>query len=508
MTVEHHTYHFDAYPMFAFVPMGKKNKRIRTVGQKVQKGMIHRLHEHVKRKIGALTQEEKQKLQTFLEQENEAVLPIPLNKEDELYPHLIKPEQLLWQTFSQMHGLPIHNNSTYQEFYLQLSTEDLDRHLDRVIRDYLFCAELAERSRVEWEDRIVEAYQLHPFIQLAREKENVVKAVERMNHSPLISLLNSPEDLAYWRHRVDIVMRPYREVPDEWLWNEKGVCHHEKEMRFHPSSGDVEFYCETCGYAIYYDIEENHVHFKEEIDMDRAKKRIVTIERQFNEMVDKPPRLVEKMEKVSQAIEAFKPYAPLYAEVLRVQHTLSEEELALFEAPSTVMVYQQLKSVRLPEDRAGSPLIWFSYVLTDTIEPFKPRTVFPDLDESEIAFVRDYLEKVKSISQNVPSNEEEYLNVKQHTMTIGEMKLLLHFIIGHENEPLHVLSKVFTGQATNAIRAQRLHENEVFGLLQNWQEKYVVKGIKYMEKDGLLLKLSKGYGLTEKANRMLGRESE
>ncbi|MGG1687074.1 hypothetical protein [Pseudalkalibacillus sp. NRS-1564] len=138
MTVEHHTYHFDAYPMFAFVPMGKKNKRIRTVGQKVQKGMIHRLHEHVKRKVGALTQEEKQKLQTFLEQENEAVLPIPLNKEDELYPHLIKPKQLLWQTFSPMHGLPIHNNSTYQEFYLQLSTEDLDRHLDRVIRDYLF----------------------------------------------------------------------------------------------------------------------------------------------------------------------------------------------------------------------------------------------------------------------------------------------------------------------------------------------------------------------------------
>ena len=58
MTVEQHTYHFEAYPMFAFVPMGKKNKRIRSVGQRVQKGLLHRLHDHVKRKIDAFIRTE------------------------------------------------------------------------------------------------------------------------------------------------------------------------------------------------------------------------------------------------------------------------------------------------------------------------------------------------------------------------------------------------------------------------------------------------------------------
>ncbi|WP_226654182.1 RQC-minor-2 family DNA-binding protein [Pseudalkalibacillus hwajinpoensis] len=496
MTVEQHTYHFDAYPMFAFVPMGKKNKRIRSVGQKVQKGLLHRLHEHVKRKVDTLTKEERMKLQAFLEHDTEAVLPIPLNKEDELYPHFLRPEQLIWQSFSPMHGIPIRASATYSESYLTLSTDDLDHHLDLVFRDYLFCASLAQRERHEWENRIVKGFQRHPFIQLAKEKKEVVQAVEKMNHSPLISLLNSPEDLSFWRHRVEIVMRPYRAIPNAWLWG--SGCTHEKEMVFHSSTWEIEYFCESCGFAVYYDITKDQVRLKEEVDLARAQKRIATIERQFNEMVEKTPRLVEKIDDVANAMLSFKPFDGLYNEVANLKSRLEAEE-----APPSVTLYEQLRKVRLPEEREGSPLLWFSTVSTDTIEPFKPRTILPLLNEAELTRVRTYLDKLLSLSTRRPGDGDQYVTIKGNVLTYGEMKGVLQFISLNEHTPLHVITKVLTGQATNAIRTQGLHEDENFGLLNSWEEKHVVKAIKLMEKDGFLDKLLKGFMLTEKANSLV-----
>ena len=495
MTMEQHTYHFDTYPLFAFVPMGKKNKRIRSVGQKVQKGLLHRLHEHVKRKVATLKKEELMKLQAFLD-DTEAVLPIPLNKEDELYPYFLKPDQLIWQSFSPMHGIPIYGSSTYSQSYLTLSTEELDHHLDRVIRDYLFCANLALRERHEWEERIFEGFQRHPFVQLAKEKKEVVQAVEKMNHSPLISLLNSPEDLSFWRHRVEIVMRPYRAIPDAWLWG--SGCSHEKEMIFHSSTWEIEYFCETCGFVVYYDITKDQVRLKEVMDLERAQKRIATIERQFNEMVEKTPRLVEKIEEIAHAQLSFKPYEGLYDEVLGIKSRMEAEE-----APPTVTLYERLRLISLPQVREGSPLLWLSKVSTDTIEPFKPRAILPSVNEDSLTNVREFLEHLRSLSNRRPNDEDEFVAIKGNSLTYKEVEELLEFISRHENEPLHVLTKVFTGQATNAIRTQGLHQEEPFGLLNDWEEKHVVKAIKSIEKDGLLSKLSKGYTLTEKANVLL-----
>ncbi len=508
MTVEHHAYHFQAYPLLAFVPVGKKNKRIRTIGQKVQKGMIHRVHEQVKRKVAELTPAEIKKLQLFLQKENEAVLPIPLNKEDELYSQLIKPEMFLWQSFSPMHGLPIHQEFLYNERYLTLSSEGLDNHFDEVIGDYLFCANLAEKSREQWENQIILAFQHHPFIQLARKNKEVVEAVEKMNHSPLISLLNYPEDLSFWRHRVGIVMRPYRSIPNEWLWNEDGVCTHEKNMVLYSSKRQIGYFCEKCRYGIFYNVGEDRVVLQEEVDMERARKRIATIERQFNEMVAQTPLLLEKIEDVSRISAEFKPYEPLFEEVLVQQATVSKDELSSLETPFIIKTYFQLKGVRLPEERTGSPLLWLSNIFTETIEPFKPRTPFPKLNEEVLKRVQIYLEEMKSFLQASTSDRDEYLVVKYHTMTYGDIKSVLRFVAADENSPLHLLTKVFTGKATNALRAQRLHENTAFGLLEDMEEKHVVKVIKRLEKEHLLQKLTKGYGLTEKGRQLAGIENE
>ncbi|TKD67709.1 RQC-minor-2 family DNA-binding protein [Pseudalkalibacillus hwajinpoensis] len=502
MSVEHHAYHFEAYPLFAFVPMGKKNKRVRTLGQKVQKGTIHRIHEQVKRKVAALSSEEIRNLQAFLNKDNEAVLPVPLNREDELFPQLIKPELLLWNSFSSMHGIPIHNDLAYPEHYLQLSSEKLDHHLDQVIQDYLFCAELARKNRSEWEKEIVEAFQLHPFIQLARKKREVVEAVEKMNRSPLISLLHTPEDLSYWRHRVGVVLRAYRSIPSDWLWDDLS-CDHEKDMIFHSSEGQVEYYCEECTYSIYYQVNEKNVYLNEEVDMDQACKRIVTIERQFNEMIDKTPRLLEKIEELANLINQFEPYKSLFDEVFKLEGYLSDQDLASIEQPHLVTTYKQIRHVVLPEKRVGSPLIWLANVSTDTIEPFKPRKSLPELNEIDLEQVRHYLEKLKTFQKNDHSDDDMYVVIKRQTMTYGQVKSLLSFVASNENDPLHVVTKVLTGQATNAIRAQGIHESDAFGMLEDWEEKHVVRVIKQLEKDGLLVKLSKGYQLTDKAYRLV-----
>ncbi|MDQ0482110.1 RQC-minor-2 family DNA-binding protein [Guptibacillus hwajinpoensis] len=502
MSVEHHVYHFEAYPLLAFVPMGKKNKRIRTLGQKVQKGIIHRVHEQIKRKVAALSSEDIKKLQTFIDQDSEAVLPVPLDREDELYPQLIKPELLLWNSFSSMHGLPIHQTLLYPEHYLQLSSEKLDHHLDQVIRDYLFCAELAQKSRDEWESEIIEAFKRHPFIQLARKKREVIEAVERMNRSPLISLLNTPEDLSYWRHRVGVVLRAYRDIPSEWLWGDF-ACHHEREMLFHSSESQIEYHCEECAYSIYYQVDEKKVYLNEEVNMERARKRIVTIERQFNEMVEKTPRLLEKIEELASLIHQLEPYDSLFEEALKLEEYVTDAELASIDKPQLVTTYKQIRHVVLPEKRGGSPLMWLSNVSTETIEPFKPRKRLPALSEAEITHVRRYLETLTTLHQSEYADEDVYVEIKQKPVSYGQVKSLISFVASNENDPLHVVTKVLTGQATNAIRAQGLHENNAFGMLEDWEEKHVVKIIKQLEKDELLKKLSKGYAKTDKAKDLL-----
>lgn len=467
----------------------------------MQKGIIHRVHEQVKRKVAALSSEEIRKLQTFLNQDSNAVLPIPLNREDELFPQLIKPELLLWNSFSSMHGIPIHNELAYSEQYLQLSSEELDLHLDRVIQDYLFCAEIALKSRSDWEKEIVESFHRHPFIQLARKKREVVEAVEKMNRSPLISLLNTPEDLSYWRHRVGVVLRAYRSIPSGWLWGD--FCDHEKDMIFQSSKGQIEYHCEECAYSIYYQVNEKNVYLNEEVDMERARKRIVTIEHQFNEMIDKTPLLVEKIEKLANLINRVEPYKSLFDEVLKLEAHLSDEELASIEQPHLVTTYKQIRHVVLPEKRVGSPLIWLANVTTDTIEPFKPRKSLPEINETEVAHVRHYLEQLKTFQKKDLTDDDVYVEIKGQAMTYGQVKSLIAFVESNENDPLHVVIKVLTGKATNAIRAKGLNESDAFGLLEDWEEKHVVKVMKQLEKDEILVKLSKGYQLTRKAYQLV-----
>lgn len=85
---------------------------------------------------------------------------------------------------------------------------------------------------------------------------------------------------------LGVVLRAYRDIPSEWLWDDI-ASHHEKEMVFYSSENLIEYHCEECSYSIYYQVNEQNVYLNEEVDMDRARKRVVTIERQFNEMVDK-----------------------------------------------------------------------------------------------------------------------------------------------------------------------------------------------------------------------------
>jgi hypothetical protein len=102
-------------------------------------------------------------------------------------------------------------------------------------------------------------------------------------------------------------------------------------------------------------------------------------------MVEKTPRLVDKIDEVAKALSAFEPVVDLYNEVLDVK-----SRLEINEAPDTVTLYEQLRKVSLPEERGGSPLLWLSKISTDTIEPFKPRVIMPLVSEAEVTHVRAY----------------------------------------------------------------------------------------------------------------------
>lgn len=135
-------------------------------------------------------------IQAFFPDTNGTRLPVPIYRKEELYPHLIRPESFLWKKHSDQRGLPIEKESFYTVEYDTLSAEDLEAHVQRVMTDYAFVATLHERERDEWLESIRSAYSRHPFMELARTKQDIVQAVEFLNSSSLLGLLNSPEDVA------------------------------------------------------------------------------------------------------------------------------------------------------------------------------------------------------------------------------------------------------------------------------------------------------------------------
>ncbi|WJE15519.1 RQC-minor-2 family DNA-binding protein [Halobacillus sp. ACCC02827] len=499
-------YQDQRYPYIVLAPIGKKNKYIRSIGHKFERGLLSRLNDAIMDQIDAKGLDVTP-IRRYLGLEENAVLPVSFRK-DEIHDHLLRPELFLWKSLPEEHGLPLKDEYQYGTDYTQLSSEQLNDHIGEVLEDYLFLSHISSEEREHWLKKIAAAFQQHPLVRLYHQKQQVIDAVETMNQSSLLSVLNYPEDVAYWRHRVEIVMRPFRSLPDSWVRGKEDSCSHDKVLTFHSSSRTIRCECETCDFRLYYDVDVDIVRLSEEYDVERAAKRTATIERQFNEVAQQNPRLLDQLaqlkalkKQLATARKTLDESLQVFKQIERYQR--KQEHLTSY---PLLDMYDKLSRTYIPDCLESSELLWMSEVELHDIRILKQLKEWKKLvPEHVYPFTSHVLEELKVKLEEVRyADDDIILTVKGRPLTFADTQQILDLIYYYGTDhPAHTLVQVLAGKATNKLRTLQLHETRWFGQLSHWPEKHIQKIFNQLEKQGWLMKQQKGYSVSDYAEEVM-----
>ncbi|KGP92390.1 hypothetical protein N780_01780 [Pontibacillus chungwhensis BH030062] len=496
-------YTHNDFPYLVFYPGGKKNKGVRSIPNKVRKESLSRIHTIVERLVRGRTSEEVAALQQFLQLEGQSLLPVLLDKEGELYHSgLVKPELFLYRVFDSEHGIPIHKEYLFETKISMMSNEQLEKQLQSLIQQYMYCASIHQTSRVEWIRALEKRFEHHPLVQFAHTKREELQAVERMNRSNLLSQLKYPEDLSYWRHRVEIVMRPFRSIPTDWLWSEGDACEHDKEMYVYSGQEELELHCEICDYSVF--LKDDALRLEEEFDIEKAKKRIHTIERHFNEITEKNEGVLDKIKRLDAIQQRSSHYEQEWKEIQHLLGKIQALPKHKGDQPTSkwIDLFQAIEAMHLPKVEHPSPLVWLSYVELPNVSMLKRVEEWEGLLNQDVSSELNHLkmELASYVEGNAMTPEEEFTKVNKQPFYWGEVEQVLQFVHDYSGVyPAHTITQVLIGKATNKIRTEQLDKAIQFGAMEDWQEKDAMKALKSLEKQGFLKKLQKGFALTDQA---------
>lgn len=447
-------------------------------------------------------------IRSYLNITGEAVLPVSIQKEETVYPHLLHPEFFLWRSLSNEQGLPLQTPHLYSTDFTQLSAEQLYEHVGHVLEDYLFLADVSQHPREYWLDKISRAFHNHPFVRFFHKNKTIIKSVETMNQSALLSVLKYPEDIAYWRHRVAIVMRPFRSLPDTWLKEEQGSCTHEKGLSFHSKTREISCHCERCDFNLSYHIDEDRVSFQEEYNVERAKKRIVTIEEQFNEIAEQNKRLLIQLDQLKILKKQLAKACKTLDESLEIVHLIERYQQSRVDLQSfpVLDMYHKLQHVVIPAQTGPSLLIWLASVKLEDVHVLKELSNWLEIiPEHVYPLTNHILDELKERLEAVRYEEEDVImTIKGHKLTYRSAQQILDLIHYYGTDyPAHTLVQVLAGKTTNKLRSLYLHETRWFGLLSDWPEKHIQKLFNQLEKQGWLMKQQKGYSVSDFAEEVM-----
>ncbi|MCP3027433.1 RQC-minor-2 family DNA-binding protein [Halobacillus sp. A5] len=500
-------YHDARYPYIILTPIGKKNKQIRSIGHKFERGILSRVNEAIN-EYSAEKSINVEQIQSFLKIEGRAILPVSFSKDGILHPHLIKPEFFLWKEHSAEHGLPLKAEYRYETDFTRLSSAQLERHIRQVIDDYEFVASVSLQSRDEWVNQITESFHNHPIAALFHEKEQIISSIETMNQSALLSLLKYPEDVAYWRNRVDIVMRPFRSLPDAWL-NETGeCCSHDKDLHFVSNQSMIHCVCEICDLRIFYFTADNEMMLEEKFDVHLARRRVDTLHHQFNKIADKNIELLHQLRQLSFLKESFQPYVQKLTEALQLSEQIERYEVdePLAASYPLLEMYKKLEASILPVDSFESNLLWLSQVELYNVTMIKQiEEWLRDLPEDMDMALDHLLEELQELLNEVTYQDDDIIiTVKGRSLDYNSVQHVLDLIHYYGTQyPAHTLVQVLAGKSTNKLRRLKLHETRWFGLLEDWPEKHIQRLFNQLEKQGWLMKQQKGYSISQFAEEVM-----
>ncbi|MFG6147191.1 RQC-minor-2 family DNA-binding protein [Halobacillus sp. B23F22_1] len=501
------TYHDERYPYIILTPIGKKNKQIRSIGHKFERGILSRVNEAISEYV-AEKKINVRMVQTFLNINGDALLPVSFSKDDTLHPHLLKPEFFLWKNYSAEHGLPLKAEYRYETDITRLSSEQLERHIRQVIDDYIFVAAISLKSRDEWLEQMTKGFHRHPIVELMHEKKHTISSIETMNQSALLSLLKYPEDVSLWRNRVDIVMRPFRTLPQLWVNDRYSSCPHNKELRFISNQSMIQCACEACDSRFYYFTEGNEVLLEEEFDVLKVRKRVDTVHKQFNEVADQNTDLLYQLRQLSFLKERFHPYLPALAEALQLAEQIERYKVdePLLDAYPLLEMHKKLSQSNLPIDSFESNLIWLSHIQLADVTMVKQVEVWlENLPEDMDMALEKLLHELKERLNEVAYQDDDIIiTVKGRALDYHSVQHVLDLVHYYGTDyPAHTLVQVLAGKSTNKLRRLHLHETRWFGMLADWPEKHIQRLFNQLEKKGWLMKQQKGYSISQFAEEVM-----
>ena len=465
-----------------FIPLGEtgESTKFRPFGSKDDKALLSRLQEAVSIEISKKEFYELNQLTSMFGTDRPCI-PVPIVEQNHLCRNLLRAESFLFNEKSIQPGQPVMNFNFFKKELPNLNAEQLQSHIKEVVNDYLFCARISFSGKNHWLKRIKEGYQKNAFIELANSKNDIVEAVERMNKSSLLAVLKYPEDISYWRHRVGIVMRPYRAIPKEWRWK---ICSHDKKIFPHADSCTITCRCETCFFTVIYDVGKDELYLPEEVNLFQAEKRIATIERQFNQIASQNEHITENIEVLRKFKIVTGSYKETIESIIAIQNTLPDE----VDVPThpLIMCYKAMLQVEIPNKEHESMLLWMSDVEIPDVSLFKKIDQWQKLIENDFSKELDDLQfHLINLSKLYgPRPTDTVVQIKKYKLTREMAEKIDQFSEAAEDiMTIHILVKMLKGQATNKIRSLHLHEVDLFGSLASWPEKYITKAMIKLKKE-------------------------
>ncbi|WP_181347658.1 RQC-minor-2 family DNA-binding protein [Thalassobacillus sp. CUG 92003] len=489
--------HYDQrYPYLILIPIGREHKKVRSIGHKYERSVLSRLNDLISERalLSALP--------------DDVMLPVPIGKDETIYPHLIRPDRMLWRDISVEDGLILDEEDVYEEDFTKLSAAALAVHVNHVLQDYQFNTMVAGYSREYWLNQIAEAFHLHPLIKLTRKKKAVIQSLERMNQSSLLAVLKYPEDVARWRDRLEYMMRPFRTVPASWLNKQQNLCNHEKHLTFDSSRRAIACHCENCHYTVEYTVDQHMISLQEEFNVMKAETRLGKLEDEFTHIINHNHDITSKLQQL----------AELKSWLLTDHHQLEENlhvanwimyyqpESDVMNQYPALMVYRELKNMTLPHNQHNNALQWLS---TFEIDNMAVLTQLPNwlarLPVDLAAENRADREELVQLLELVKYQRDDVvIKVKDFPLTFEKAQMVINLVETYgDHYPTHMLVHMLSGKATHKIRSLQLHEAQTFGLLSDWPEKYIPQLLNMMEDHGWLSKQRKGYTVTSLALDML-----
>ncbi|WP_051288087.1 RQC-minor-2 family DNA-binding protein [Alkalicoccus chagannorensis] len=455
------------HPSLTLLQIGHKQEAANQTN-KEKRAALSRLDTAAESALAALSPDE-QEAWIQLTGLPDVLLPVPVDGADELFPTLMRPEAFLWEEAPQgyLSYDPLH---FYAKPYAQLSKSQLQRHIEDVTAQYVSAARIHAEPREHWLQQIRRAFDDHPFTRLAREKQHVVQAVETLNRSSLLSVLKEPEDVAYWRHRVEIVLRPYRMIPPDWRWD---MCRHDKQLTI--DGRMLRCTCADCGFYVQYDPDEDHLFLPEEVLMPRAVKRIATIERQFNEMAVRTPKVIRQLQGLQQIERRLAQETDRIRRLLQMQDDLGEH------APSFPVLHtaRLLEAAVLPETDVEPEL--HSLAAVDLPDIALLRHADADwLDEDVSRLLSDAETALKAALDAAAPRPDDvvFQRAGWELLRADQERIEAYLLTTEQPVTFHMLVRMLYGRPTNKLRRFHLHEAPIFGLLADWPEKHIHRAVK------------------------------